>query len=381
MSNVVGGIDWITAHHTGPSVANISLLIAGASFALENALANSVASGVTYTVAAGNSNLDACGFTPARAPSAITVAATGSDDSRASYSNTGPCVDVFAPGTGLTSLSNANDTDARVLSGTSMSSPVVAGIAALYLSSHPSASPAQVANVIKTTATSGRITNLDATTPNLLAYSQLGKAKVTIKKVAAVGTALTDVPTFNFSAVNLDSPTFALTGNTSHEDTNVDATSGVTTITVTEAPLSGWTLTGIGCTEVSTGLPAASDSTVNLASRTATIRAEPDEEITCTFTSQQLAPTAAGVTVSGRVMTAQGFGIRGASVTFRNVRTGASRVVLSNAFGFYSIQDVAVGEPYIVSVAAAGRLQFIDQARPIILTDTMSNLDFIGTIR
>lgn len=380
MSNLLDGINWVTAHHTGPSVANISLQFGGGSFSLEAAIANSVASGVTYSVAAGNAGLDACGFTPAREPSAITVGATGSNDARASYSNVGPCVDVFAPGTGLTSLSNANDTDSRVLSGTSMASPVVAGIAALYLADHPSASATEVTNAIKSTASSGKLTSVDATTPNLLVYSRLGAANVKIRKLAqSVGPA--PASTFNYSAVNLDSPSFSLTNNATYEDGNVAVPSSSTTISVTEAPAYGWILTGISCTEVSTGLPTVTDSTVNVATRTATIRAQPGEDITCNFTSQPLAPTAAEVTVSGRTLNSQGYGIRGVNVTFVNTRTGRSYTATSNSFGAYSARNLLSGDLYIVSVSNTQRLKFSDPVRSLMLYDALSDLDFVAETR
>lgn len=168
-SGVIAGIDWVTAHHAPNAVANMSLG-GGAVTAVDTALANSVAAGVTYAVAAGNSNADACTSSPARAPSAITVGATTSTDARASYSNFGTCVDLFAPGSGITSDWNTSDTATNTISGTSMATPHVVGSAALYLGEHPGASPATVTAALLAAATPGKVTSAGAGSPNLLDY-------------------------------------------------------------------------------------------------------------------------------------------------------------------------------------------------------------------
>lgn len=170
-SGVVAGIDWVTANHQSPAVANMSLG-GGASSAIDQAVQNSVDSGVTYAVAAGNEDQDACNVSPAREDSAITVAASDRSDVRASFSNFGSCVDVFAPGVGITSAWYTSNSATNTISGTSMASPHVAGFAALYLEDNPSSSPAAVGNAIESTATSGRISD-PAGSPNLLAYSLL----------------------------------------------------------------------------------------------------------------------------------------------------------------------------------------------------------------
>jgi subtilisin family serine protease len=146
VATVIAGIDWVTADHQPgePAVANMSL--GGLAYApMDQAVARSIADGITYVVSAGNNNgADACANSPARAPDAITVAATGPDDARAPYSNIGGCVDIFAPGTDIVSAGIASDTAARPANGTSMAAPHVAGAAALILARHPDYTPAQV---------------------------------------------------------------------------------------------------------------------------------------------------------------------------------------------------------------------------------------------
>jgi subtilisin family serine protease len=169
---VISGIDWVTAHHTGPSVANMSL--GGPSNpALNAAVAISVDSGVTYAVAAGNESTDACNRSPASEPSAITVGATTRTDTRASFSNFGTCVDVFAPGSEITSAWIDSDTATNTISGTSMATPHATGVAALYLAGSPTAQPAQVAAAIVKGASPGAVADPGTGSPDLLLFSRL----------------------------------------------------------------------------------------------------------------------------------------------------------------------------------------------------------------
>ncbi|TIC80756.1 S8 family peptidase [Nocardioides sp. GY 10127] len=173
-SGVIAGVDWVTADHTGtnPAVANMSLG-GGASTTLDNAVAAAINDGVTFAVAAGNESTNACNGSPARVPAALTVAATTSTDARASYSNYGSCVDLFAPGSSITSAWYTSNTATNTISGTSMATPHVTGVAALYLQDHPSASPSTVAAAILGAATSGVVTGTSGS-PNLLLSSDLG---------------------------------------------------------------------------------------------------------------------------------------------------------------------------------------------------------------
>lgn len=172
ISGVVAGIDWVTANFTAPAVANMSLGGA-ASSTLDNAVRSSIAAGVTYSIAAGNSNADACNASPARVGEALTVGASLSTDARASFSNWGTCLDLFAPGAGITSAWHTSDAATNTISGTSMAAPHVAGVAALYLEGSPAATPATVNAAISGTATAGRLTGIGSGSPNLLLYSLL----------------------------------------------------------------------------------------------------------------------------------------------------------------------------------------------------------------
>jgi subtilisin family serine protease len=168
-AGVVAGVDWVTANRTGPSVANMSLG-GGAQPALDTAVANSIAAGVTYAIASGNSNADACGFSPARVPTALTVNASDRNDARATFSNWGTCTDLYAPGVAITSAWATSDTATTTISGTSMAAPHVAGAAALHLSANPGATPAQVGAAILDAATPNVITNPGTGSPNRLLF-------------------------------------------------------------------------------------------------------------------------------------------------------------------------------------------------------------------
>ncbi|WP_405105833.1 S8 family peptidase [Micromonospora sp. NBC_01405] len=170
-AGVIAGVNWVTSNHQAgqPAVANMSLG-GGLNSALNTAVANSVADGVTYAVAAGNSNANACNYSPASVASAITVGATQSNDARASYSNYGTCVDIFAPGTSVLSAWYTSNTATNTISGTSMASPHVAGAAARVLQSNPTWSPAQVASYLVSTATPNVVGNPGAGSPNRLLY-------------------------------------------------------------------------------------------------------------------------------------------------------------------------------------------------------------------
>jgi subtilisin family serine protease len=168
-SGVIAGVNWVTANHINPAVANMSLG-GGASTALDTAVRNSIASGVTYALAAGNSNVNAANSSPARVSEAITVGSSTSSDARSSFSNFGSVVDVFAPGSSILSTWITSDTATATLSGTSMASPHVAGVAARVLQGNPGASPATVRNLIVNAATLNHLSGVPSGTANRLLF-------------------------------------------------------------------------------------------------------------------------------------------------------------------------------------------------------------------
>lgn len=179
--DIIGGIDWVTANAIAPAVVNISIGYNSPTIntAVDSAIEDSIASGTSYVIAAGNQNDDACDYSYSRVDEAITVGATKRKrniffsvvgDKRWSNSNKGSCVDIFAPGKRIRSAWINNDNDRKVLKGTSMAAPHVAGIAALYLEDNPTATPANVFSMITSNATSGVITNVGSGSPNSLAY-------------------------------------------------------------------------------------------------------------------------------------------------------------------------------------------------------------------
>jgi subtilisin family serine protease len=170
-SGVIAGVDWVRVNRINPAVANMSLG-GGISSALDTAVNNLSNSGVAIAVAAGNSNANACNSSPARAANAITVGSTTTSDARSSFSNFGTCLDIFAPGSGILSAWFTSNTATATLSGTSMASPHVAGVAALYKQANPSASATTIRNAIVNGATTNVVTNAGSGSPNRLLYSR-----------------------------------------------------------------------------------------------------------------------------------------------------------------------------------------------------------------
>ncbi|MFI5707231.1 S8 family serine peptidase [Kribbella sp. NPDC051620] len=169
---VVAGIEWVTANAKKPAVANMSLG-GNADAALDAALKASIDSGVTYAVAAGNDSSDACNNSPADAPAAITVGATDDKDAKATFSNWGKCVDLFAPGVDIESVGITSPDATAKMSGTSMATPHVTGAIALYLSAHPDAKPADVATALLGATTPDKVTDPGTNSPNKLLYTGL----------------------------------------------------------------------------------------------------------------------------------------------------------------------------------------------------------------
>ncbi|WP_221089957.1 S8 family peptidase [Deinococcus aquaedulcis] len=172
-SAIIGGINWALNNKRGPAVANLSL---GGGFdqAINDAVTNASNRGLFMAVAAGNDNRDACSYSPASAAGAFTVGSTDSADVRSTFSNFGRCVELFAPGTNITSTWYTGDTATNTISGTSMATPHVAGAAALILASNPGYTSAQVASALMNASTAGKIANVGSGSPNKLLFTGSG---------------------------------------------------------------------------------------------------------------------------------------------------------------------------------------------------------------
>jgi subtilisin family serine protease len=238
-SDVIAGLDWIVAQHVAgaPAVANMSLS-GPPSVTLDAAVNRTIADGVSMSVAAGNDSADSCNYSPARVPAAITVGATDIYDSQASFSDFGPCLDLYAPGVAIQSAYNLSDTVTFTLSGTSMSSPFAAGVAATLLSTNPTWTPSQVSTAMTAAATPGLIANAGAGSPNRLLFNDPTVA-FSGTVVDATGAGVPGVIVrVTRSSNNVDATT--TTSSTGTYSTRIDT--GPMTLTLSAAPTEPITL-------------------------------------------------------------------------------------------------------------------------------------------
>ena len=245
-SDIIAGLDWATQHHTTkPAVGNLSLG-GGASFALDEAVRRAVADGIVICVAAGNSNTDAINASPARVSEAITVGATTSADERASYSNYGSIVDVFAPGSSILSAGRASSSTYVNMSGTSMASPHVAGVAALYMESTKIYRPIDVQAGIKVNASINLLSSIPEGTSNLLLGSNFTQIPTPVIILPSVPTLSSPINTASAQQINV-TLNWNLSSNATSYNLEVSTNSGFSTIANTLSNITSNTtsLTGL----------------------------------------------------------------------------------------------------------------------------------------
>ena len=260
-SGVIAGMDWVAQNHVKPAVVNMSLG-GSADQATDDAVNRLHNAGVTVVVAAGNNSGNACSYSPARAANAITVGSTTNTDARSSFSNFGSCLDIYGPGSNILSAWHTSSTATNTISGTSMASPHVAGVAALYLANNPNATPTQVRNALVDNATSGKVTDAGSGSPNKLLYSIFGggenpppppdtySVSGTITNSAGTGISGVTVSNGTVSATTSSSGAYTLTGLANATYTLTPSLSGYTfspasrSVTVNGANVTGINFTG-----------------------------------------------------------------------------------------------------------------------------------------
>ncbi|MFD0726502.1 S8 family serine peptidase [Lysobacter brunescens] len=260
-SGVIAGMDWVAENHVKPAVANMSLG-GSADQATDDAVNRLHNAGVTVVVAAGNNSGNACSYSPARAANAITVGSTTNTDARSSFSNFGSCLDIYGPGSNILSAWYTSSTATNTISGTSMASPHVAGVAALYLANNPNATPTQVRNAIVDNATSGKVTDAGSGSPNKLLYSIFGggenpppppdtySVSGTITNASGTGISGVTVSNGTVSATTSSSGAYTLTGLANGTYTLTPSLGGYTfspasrSVTVNSANVTGVDFTG-----------------------------------------------------------------------------------------------------------------------------------------
>jgi hypothetical protein len=351
-ADVIEGMDWVAANHQKPAVANMSLG-GGASQATDDAVQRMFAAGVTVAVAAGNDNASACNYSPARAPNAITVGSTTNTDARSSFSNYGTCLDIYAPGSNITSAGYSSDTGTATMSGTSMASPHVAGVAALYLGANPSATPQQVRDALVNNGTPNKVTDAKTGSPNVLLYSTfIGGGTPNPGDTTAPSTSIT-APTGG-STVSGSAVTVSADATDNVGVSKVDFYAGATLIgTDTTAPYSvSWNTTSLANGSYSI-TSKASDAAGNVGSSAAVSVTVSNTTGSCALTEQILLnPGFESGSVNWVTTTGVIDGTTGGSAP----RTGTHKAWL-NGYGS-AVTDYAYQDITIPSTACSASLSF-----------------------
>jgi len=177
-------------------------------------------------------------------------------------------------------------------------------------------------------------------------------------------------------------PNFALLPENEFVDPDITEFGTANTVVVTEAAVLGWALTSITCAEVSgNGSPNSQNTTIDLSNRKVNIVVEEGEQVECTFTSQQLAPTASRALVQGGVYSERGQAVRGITMTLLDLNTGQSRSATTNSFGIFSFADLPVGHPYTLTAGSTKRYDVVDETRAFTLNEDLLGIDFIAIRR
>ena len=201
--------------------------------------------------------------------------------------------------------------------------------------------------------------------------------RLTIRKITRNNNGGTSsTTTFPYAATNIATPTFTLTSNQEFTDPNVTGNSQ--TIAVTEAVVQGWQLTSVECVEVAGGSPNILNTTVDLANHRANIVVENGESVTCTFTSDELVPTAGQATVGGRIVDRRGRGVRGIQISLFDAMTGETTWATTNSFGYYAFTELDVMEFYVLTAFSNRRYTILDPERSFTLRDDLANVDFLA---
>ncbi len=355
---LMDAVEWLTTNRIDPAVVNISVTTNALINVLDEAINASVASGITYVVSASNNGADACNYSPARASAAITVGATTSNDVRPSYSNYGPCVDIFAPGHLVLSAGISDDNAAVYKNGTSMAAPHVAGHAARLLGTQAWLTPSTVTDSLVERSSPDLVQSAGEGSPNRLLYTVLPDDDDSLLFNA--------LPSGGYVVVGSTQPITWSNGG--------DFNSNVTIELSTNGGVSFDTVIASGV--ANTG--SYDWSVPYLPTYSGRIRVRESgftgaETISATEFTIGLAPTSARVSVSGRVTGVSGNGIGNLSLQFMNAE-GAIVATRTNSFGYFAIEGLAAGQTYFVEVRSRNRSI---ASRVVTAEQDLSDVNFI----